>query len=165
VIVIATDINVRGWKIEGRRDVVDNLVFAKVEEGRRWSLGRIDPNGRLINPRRLDTQQVADVASQVNLQFRLWPGLSESPVWAGGGASPTPAMTQPQTPDGAGRPMATDQQLDDLIGTGYTRDEAAEWLQSHGLGLDSNRWRDRRAARGLGRPRAAGKRPPSARQK
>jgi hypothetical protein len=26
-------------------------------------------------------------------------------------------MTQPQTPDGAGRPMATDQQLDDLIGT------------------------------------------------
>lgn len=165
VIVIATDINVKGWRIEGRRDVVDNLVFAKVEEGRRWSIGRIDPNGRLINPRKLDTQQVADIASKASLHARLWPGLSASPVWAGGVGSPTPAMPHAQTPDSAGRPMATDQQLDDLIGAGYTREEAADWLQSHGLGLDSNRWRDRRAARGLGRPRAAGKRPPSARQK
>jgi hypothetical protein len=54
---------------------------------------------------------------------------------------------------------------DDLIGAGYTREEAADWLQSHGLGLDSNRWRDRRAARGLGRQRGAGNRQPSARQK
>jgi hypothetical protein len=80
LIVIATDVNVRGWKIEGRRDVIDNLVFAKVEPGRLWSLGRIDPNGRLINPRRMDTRALLGLAAQVDLRGRRWSGLHRGGV-------------------------------------------------------------------------------------
>jgi hypothetical protein len=154
LIAIATDINVKGWKIEGRRDVIDNLVFVKVEDGRRWTMGRIDPNGRIVNPRPMITDQLLDYARHVDLTGRLWAGLSVSPVWVGASAAPK-APQAAQTPDqtAARLPIATDAMLDDLLRAGATRDEAAAHLRSRGYGLDTNRWRDRRQALGIGRAR------------
>jgi hypothetical protein len=74
LILMATDVNVRGWKMDGVAGVLDNLVFAKVEDGRKWSIGRIDPNWRLVSPRGLDTSQVWGLAERVSLAGRGWAG-------------------------------------------------------------------------------------------
>lgn len=167
LIVIATDVNVRGWRIEGRRDVVDNLVFAKVEPGRHWSLGRIDPNGRLIAPRRMDTRMLLGLAERVDLRQRRWSGLQaggEGQTEAGAAAAQEtsqtaaaaadPATTIPLDP--ATRPPAPDRVYDDLIRAGLSRAAGAVALHRMGYGIDTNRWRDRRQALGLGRePRAS----------
>lgn len=167
LIVIATDVNVRGWRIEGRRDVVDNLVFAKVEPGRHWSLGRIDPNGRLIVPRRMDTRMLLGLAERVDLRQRRWSGLQaggEGQTEAGAAAAQEtsqtaaaaadPATTIPLDP--ATRPPAPDRVYDDLIRAGLSRAVGAVALHRMGYGIDTNRWRDRRQALGLGRePRAS----------
>jgi hypothetical protein len=191
LIVIATDVNVRGWKIEGRRDVIDNLVFAKVEPGRLWSLGRIDPNGRLINPRRMDTSALLRLAAQVDLRGRRWSGLHAGGVQTDGEAAEEGMADQTDTDQtgagvpigaavgdtvriaaepghttgqGAGddlasllpldpttRPAAPDRVYDDLIRAGLSRAEGAAALHRMGYGMDTNRWRDRRVALGLGR--------------
>ena len=163
LIVIATDVNVRGWRIEGRRDVVDNLVFAKVEPGRHWSLGRIDPHGRLIMPRRMDTRMLLGLAERVDLRQRRWSGLQAGGVGqTAAGAATTqetsqtaataaadPATTIPLDP--TTRPPAPDRVYDDLIRAGLSRAAGAVALHRMGYGIDTNRWRDRRHALGLGR--------------
>lgn len=162
LVVIATDVNVRGWKIEGRRDVVDNLVFAKVEPGRHWSMGRIDPNGRLVAPRRMDTRLLLGLAERVDLRERRWSGLHAGGVgqtMAGAGAQATgqtaptaaanPATTIPLDP--ATRPPAPDRVYDDLIRAGLSRAAGAVALHRLGYGIDTNRWRDRRHALGFSR--------------
>ena len=168
LIVIATDVNVRGWRIEGRRDVVDNLVFAKVEPGRHWSLGRIDPNGRLIAPRRIDTRMLLGLAERVDLRQRRWSGLhaggagqmapgaaaAQETSQTAAAAAADPATTIPLDP--ATRPPAPDRVYDDLIRAGLSRAAGAVALHRMGYGIDTNRWRDRRQALGLGRePRAS----------
>lgn len=159
VVGTATDITGRGWKIEGQRDVIDNLVFAKVEDGRKWSVGRIDPNGRLINPRRMDTRQLAGIAERVDFSARIWAGLYTSSVWTGGEgakATTTPPTAAAQTPDGKADRRAPTQLLDALIREGLERDAAAERLHAQGYGLDNTRFAARRAALGVkarGRPR------------
>lgn len=86
LILMSTDVNVKSWKMEGMAGVLDNLVFARVEDGRRWSLGRLDPNWRLLSPRRLDTGQVHGLAARVSLRGREWTGarVSVPPAGAGG---------------------------------------------------------------------------------
>jgi hypothetical protein len=198
LIVIATDVNVRGWKIEGRRDVIDNLVFAKVEPGRQWSLGRIDPNGRLIHPRRMDTRQLLGLTDQVDLRGRRWSGLQQAGVQTDGAATaggatdqtgtdqtggsvpagaavgltvPVAAAPPATTGQGEGgdlptflpadpsaRPSAPDRVYDDLIRAGLSRADGAVALHRMGYGMDTNRWRDRRMALGLGRAARVSKR-------
>jgi hypothetical protein len=106
LIVIATDVNVRGWKIEGRRDVIDNLVFAKVEPGQHWSLGRIDPNDRLISPRRMDTRTLLGLAEQVDLRGRRWSGLRAGGVQTDGDAAAERMADQTGTDQTGGRVLA-----------------------------------------------------------
>lgn len=157
VVLISPDVNVRAWGIEGRRDVIDNLVFAKVQTGRLWSLGRIDANGRLIDPVALDTRQVLTLAGDAQLAGRAWGGLS---VWTppvGGQAAPaTPGQ---QTADQTKRPMATDAELIALLGEGLTRTEIEARLHAQGKGLDNNRLTALRAQLGLRRrPQPSGAR-------
>jgi hypothetical protein len=78
LILMATDVNVRSWRMDGMAGVLDNLVFARVEDGRRWSLGRLDPNWHLVSPRRLDTGQVHGLAARVSLAGRGWAGVRGS---------------------------------------------------------------------------------------
>jgi hypothetical protein len=78
VIVLAPEVNVKAWGIEGRGDVRDNLLFAKVAPDRTVQMGRLDGQGRLVNPRHLDTRSVVQLAAQAQLSFRAWPGLSET---------------------------------------------------------------------------------------
>lgn len=74
LILMSTDVNVRSWKMDGMAGVLDNLVFARVEDGRRWSLGRLDPSWRMVAPRTLDTGQVHGLAARVSLAGRGWVG-------------------------------------------------------------------------------------------
>lgn len=74
LILMATDVNVRSWRMDGMAGVLDNLVFARVEGDRQWSIGRLDPNWRLVAPRRLDTGQVHGLAARVSLVGRGWAG-------------------------------------------------------------------------------------------
>lgn len=75
LILMATDVNVKSWRMDGMAGVLDNLVFARVEGDRQWSLGRLDPNWRLVSPRRLDTGQVHGLAARVSLAGRGWVGV------------------------------------------------------------------------------------------
>ena len=75
LILMATDVNVRGWRMDGVAGVLDNLIFAKVENERKWSIGRLDANWRLLSPRRLDTAQVWGLAQRVTLTSRGWAGV------------------------------------------------------------------------------------------
>ena len=70
VIVISQDVNARAWGLEGRRDILGSLVFTQVAPGRRWSLGRLDPNGRLLDPRPLDARPLVSLASSALLAGR-----------------------------------------------------------------------------------------------
>jgi hypothetical protein len=53
--------------------------------------------------------------------------------------------------DPATRPSASDRVYDDLIRAGLSRAAGAVALHRLGYGMDTNRWRDRREALGLGR--------------
>jgi hypothetical protein len=184
------------------------LVFAKVEPGRVWSLGRIDPNGRLISPRQMDTRSLLALAAAADLRGRVWSGLAGGGLMTGGAAGtggqtdqtdgtdqtggaeggrdtvPIPGVavgaTVPIAPvvgveasaippaegdDQAGlpsdpqaRPSAPDHVYDELIGRGLSRAEGAQALHHMGYGMDTNRWRDRRQALGVGRTSRVNKR-------
>ena len=127
VIVISQDVNARAWGIEGRRDILDSLVFARVAPGRLWGLGRLDPNGRLVDPRPLDTRPLVALASSALLAGREWGG-------AGASVSPTPPPPQ-------GAPDQTDRQTDadtlrKLRAAGLTRDQA----RAAGFKFDNGDW-------------------------
>lgn len=79
VIVIAPEVNAKAWGIEGQRDLLDNLVFLRVEDGRRWSIGRLDPNGRLIDPQPCDTTPLRQLATEAQLVGREWQPATPPP--------------------------------------------------------------------------------------
>lgn len=139
LIVIAPEVNVRAWGVEGRGDVRENLVFIKQAPDRSAQMFRIDVQGRPVAPRRIDTRTTKQLADQAVLSFRAWRRLS---VWtppAGGSMPKMPAKVlaaQTQT----ARATADDDLLDYLAGRGFKREEARAWLLARGMGLDNNRW-------------------------
>lgn len=155
VIAINPDANVRAWGIEGRRDVLDSLLFAKVQTAaREWSIGRLDPNGRLIDPIALDTGGLVALAEDAHIAGRVWAGLSPWVAPLEGGTAPAgPAQTQ--TPDQTNRPTATDEELIALLKDGHTREQIGQILDAQGKGLDNNRLAELRSKLGLSRPRRA----------
>lgn len=127
VIVISQDVNARAWGLDGRRDILGSLVFAQVAPGRLWGLGRLDPNGRLVDPRPLDTRPLVALASSALLAGR---------EWGGAGASVSPPPPAPQ-----GAPDQTDRQTDadtlrKLRAAGLTRDQA----RAAGFKFDNGEW-------------------------
>lgn len=140
VVVVAPEINVRAWGIEGRGDVRENLIFARVAPDRSAHLFRIDGQGKPISPRRLDTRTVKQLADQAVLSFRVWPRLSVWTVPAGGSFSPRGVkVAAAQTTDRQTK-TADDDLLAFLAGRGFKREEARRWLAERGMGLDNNRW-------------------------
>lgn len=153
VVSIATDISVRGWKIEGRRDATENLLFVRVTVGYTFAIGRLDANWKLTDPQPIDTSQVRELAKKISLANREWFPVSASASGrGGGGVASNPTIALPPTTPTADR-TAPDSVYDDLIKTGLTRDQGAAELHRMGYGFDSNRWSDRRAALGLSRRR------------
>lgn len=82
LVLIDPEINVKAWGIEGRGDIRGNLIFARVEDGRRWLLGRLDQAGRMADPAPLDTAEVVLLAEQAGLAGREWVGVCLSPLGA-----------------------------------------------------------------------------------
>ena len=165
VIVADPEVNSRAWGIEGRRDILGNLIFAQVSPGRRWSLGRIDPNGRLLDPRPMDTGQVRALAGEAHLTGRDWPGLSDlaagrvpagllGDLLAGGASAGVPAMPPPVL---AAPPALESQQTQTRTDTDaekeeriaaymewrkakITRDQAKTIRNATGAGVDNDEW-------------------------
>jgi hypothetical protein len=154
LIFIATDVNVRSWKMDGMAGVLDNLVFARVEDGRRWSLGRLDPNWHLVSPWRLDTGQVHGLAARVSLASRGWAGVRGSVpdsllgglpggrVPAGGGGGETPPQTLQTNGQSKANPNAEARiaLYMQWRGSGITSEQARVIRQSTGNGLDDAEW-------------------------
>lgn len=140
VVVVAPEVNVRAWGIEGRGDVRENLIFARVAPDRTAQLFRIDGQGKPIAPRRIDTRSVKQLADQAVLSFRSWPRLS---VWTpAGGGSLSPVVAKVPVVQTADRQThaADDDLLAFLAGRGFKREAARQWLAARGMGLDNNRW-------------------------
>lgn len=144
VIVISQDVNARAWGVEGRRDILDSLVFARVAPGRRWSLGRLDPNGRLTDPTPLDTAGLDRQARAVRLRGREWGGRRQGapcPVGAGVGAPPPPipaqtnAHTQTQTDAEARIALYMEWRA-----AGMKKDMARALRNAKGAGIDDVEW-------------------------
>jgi hypothetical protein len=148
VVVLAPEVNVKAWGIEGRGDVRENLLFARVAPDRTVQMGRLDGQGRLQSPRRLDTRALLQLAAHAQLSFRAWSGLSERADWRGDDTASAPASPPVrQTQTHGRRPMASDAEIDDLLTRGYKRREAEAALRQQGKGLDHNRWAARNVAR------------------
>ena len=137
VIVIATDVSARAWRLEGRRDILDNLQFAQVGPGRAWSLGRLDPNNRLTAPIPLDTTPLLTLAGEARLAGREWAVPRRRPAPHRGGDAgawsvPGPSVPQGEAPSPApnadgrtdGRTDAA--MLQRLRAAGVTRDQARQ---------------------------------------
>jgi len=160
IVVIAPEINVRAWGIEGRGDVRENLVFIRQQPDRSAQMFRIDQQSRPIAPRRIDTRTVKQLADQAVLSFRAWRRLSVWTLAGGGSISPIAAkvpvsQTQTQTQTAA-RSTADDDLLDYLAGRGFKREEARAWLLARGMGLDNDRWTQIRKRARSGAVPAAG---------
>lgn len=128
VVVIAPEVSVRAWGIEGRGDVRENLVFIRLAPDRSAQMFRIDGQARPVTPRRLDTRPVRQLAAQAQLSHRVWSGLSVSVC-----PSEAPKAPTPQT-------QTADDELLAHLATRMTREQARLWLAARGMGLDNNRW-------------------------
>jgi hypothetical protein len=113
-IVIAQEVNARAWGLEGRRDILGNLLFARVSTGRLWALGRLDPNGGLFDPRPLDTARLVALATEARLAGRGWRVPGGTPPSQGTGNVPG---------TGNGTPI---EKLVPLVRAGITRDQARQ---------------------------------------
>lgn len=131
VVVVAPEVSVKAWGIEGRGDVRENLVFLRVAPDRSAQMFRIDAQARPLTPRRIDSRPVLQLAAQAQISSRAWPRLS---VWSG-----LPGLQTPQTAPRAQTQTADDELLS-YLATRMTREEARRWLTARGLGLDNNRW-------------------------
>lgn len=144
-IVIAQEVNARAWGLEGRRDILDNLIFARVATGRLWSVGRLDPNGRLLDPRPLDTGELLPLARQAALVGRGWAG-----VVGVSGAPGSVGVPVPPAPQGAPQTHANPQSKSNaeqritLYMTwrraGMKSDVARALRHAEGGGLDDVEW-------------------------
>jgi hypothetical protein len=131
LIGIATDVNARGWKMDGRRDVLDNLVFAKVGPDRVWSLGRMDANWQLLSPRQLETSQVLGLSQRVSLAGRAWagvgvsgsPGAGVADSLGGAGSAPTVALG---VPGAGGASLSGGVVAGAFVGTGQAADRPTD---------------------------------------
>lgn len=163
VIVCDPEVNATAWGIQGRRDILGNLIFAQVSPGRRWGLGRIDPNGRLLDPLSLDTAPLLTLAREAQLGGREWGGLSapaagRAPagplgglladgVGAGAPALPPPVLASP--PASQSQQTQTNKQTDaeariakymEWRAAGITRDMGRTIRKGDGEGLDDSEW-------------------------
>lgn len=153
LILMATDVNVRGWKMDGSAGVLDNLVFARVEGDRQWSIGRLDPNWRVVSPRRLDTALVWGHAQRVSLAGRGWAGvrrpaadpllgglLARVEGMGGGLLAPTPGVqthTHTHTNEAAERRIAM---YVDWRRIGIKKEQARALRHTSSDGLDDTEW-------------------------
>ena len=142
LILMATDVNVRGWHMDGNAGVLDNLVFARVEDGRVWSVGRLDPNWRMVAPRRLDTQLVPGLAARVSLAGRGWAGGGDSLLGGllgagAGGNAPPRTDTNKQTHTDADKRIAMYMAWS---AAGTKKEQARAIRHSMGAGLDDAEW-------------------------
>lgn len=170
LIVCDPEVNSAAWGIQGRRDILGNLLFAKVGAGRQWSIGRLDPNGGLIDPRPLDTTPLLTLAGQAQLGGREWVSgagggvsLGVPPVGAVGAAGGSLGAGVPPGLSGVGVggvvPLAASQSADADRQTDADAEREARiatymaWQECkitrvmakvirnrEGLGLDNNEW-------------------------
>lgn len=146
LVLIDPEVNARAWGVEGRRDILGNLVFARVEApGRSWAIGRLDPNGRLLDPQPLDTAQLVALSEEAQLAGREWVGVAP----AAGLSAPPPAIPPPDSALQTDRQTQTDAQTEaeqrvlkyvEWRRAGITRDQARLIRKGSGEGLDSNEW-------------------------
>lgn len=125
VVVIAQEVNARAWGLEGRRDILGNLLFARVAPGRLWALGRLGPNGELLGEMPLDTAGLVTLAGEAQLRGRGWRRAAPaapagsvpvgSPPTQGAGNVPGTGNTN------AGTPI---EMLKKLRNAGVTREQA-----------------------------------------
>lgn len=131
LIGIATDVNASGWKMDGRRDVLDNLIFAKVGPDRVWSVGRMDANWELVAPRQLETGQVLGLSQRVSLTGRAWAGVGVSGCGgvgvmgsvAGAGSAPMVALG---VPGAGGASLSVGGVAGAFVGTGQAADRQTD---------------------------------------
>lgn len=135
LVVIDPEVNAAAWGVVGRRDILGNLVFARVEApGRSWAIGRLDPNGRLVDPQPLDTAGLLLLAEQAQLAGREWVGVPVPSL-------PTPPNSALGTGNGTGTEPGTGngtsiEVLRALRGAGLTRD----WARAHGCVFRDTDW-------------------------
>jgi hypothetical protein len=144
MIVIAQEVNARAWGLEGRRDVLNNLLFARVETGRLWSLGRLDPNGGLAGPQSLDTAALVALATQAQLAGRGWAGVVPAGAAVGVPVLPPPSVA-PQTHTNTQTNGANDAEARIALymkwrAAGMKREIARALRQADGDGLDDSEW-------------------------
>lgn len=138
-IVIAQEVNARAWGLEGRRDILGNLQFARVTPGRLWSLGRLDPNGGLTDAQPLDTGGLVTVAGEARLGGRGWTAPAAGGVAAGAPPTTAPAHT-PQTNAHANDADTRIAQYMRWRAAGMTREIARALRQQTNDGLDDAEW-------------------------
>jgi hypothetical protein len=146
LVVIDPEVNAAAWGVVGRRDILGNLVFARVEApGRSWAIGRLDPNGRLLDPLSLDTAGLVLLAEQAQLAGREWIGVPP----AEGLSVPPPAAPPPDSALQTDRQTQTDAQTEveqrilkyvEWRKAGIKREQAALIRQGDGEGLNNNEW-------------------------
>jgi hypothetical protein len=145
MIVIAQEVNARAWGLEGRRDVLNNLLFARVETGRLWTLGRLDPNGGLLSPCPLDTHSLVALAAEAQLMDRGWAGLVAPGAPPGDGVGvPVPPVGVTPSPTSGNGTNGTGNGNDELLiaalmklrGAGVTREQA----RAMGLAFRDENW-------------------------
>jgi hypothetical protein len=98
LIVIDPEVSAAAWGVQGRRDILGNLVFARVAPGRLWAVGRLDPNGGLLSPIPLDTDSLLALAGESRLGGRGWAGAAPGSAGAPGGVPVPPRLPPPLWP-------------------------------------------------------------------
>lgn len=138
LIVIDPEANARAYGIEGRRDIMGNLVFAQVVPGRLWCLGRLGPNGEILTPAPLDTDALVALAAEAQLAGRgragaapAAPGGAQAAQGLAGGGVPVPPAPPPaqaagNVPNGTGNGNAGTpvEVLRALRAAGWSREQA-----------------------------------------
>ncbi len=145
-IVIAQEVNARAWGLEGRRDILGNLLFARVSTGRLWALGRLDPNGGLTDPQPLDTGRLVALATEARLAGRGWQGVVARSVGSVPGGCLPPTAQQTHTNTQQTQTNGTKEARIALYmkwrAAGMGRETARALRQSDGDGLDDSEWAD-----------------------
>jgi hypothetical protein len=98
-----------------------------------------------------DTAPIAGVAVGATVLIAPVVGMETDRAAGAGAIPPTEGNDQASLPpDPRSQPPAPDHVYDELIGSGLSRADGAAALHTMGYGMDTNRWRDRRQALGVG---------------
>jgi len=139
LIVCDPEVNSAAWGVQGRRDILGNLVFAQVSPGRRWNLGRIDPNGRLIDPQALDTAPLLQLAREAHLAGRTWAGAAGVP--RGVPPLPPPHDAPPPAVGSGGTGTGTEEGTPiDVLRILRSNGKTREWARANGCKFRDLDW-------------------------